>query len=299
LDLPYRFGKGVEVSYTLANSGDWFETDGGRVWKLKIKSEKAFSLSLIFSKLKISGQTKIYIYNEEGSMIYGPITSESITKNGSFSSDIIKGDALILELFEPAEEKGNSVLNLSRIVHGFRNIFQPTNFGDSNSSCQDDVSCNSNWSIQSNGVAMIILSNMERLCSGSLLNNACQDFTPNILTAFHCIDIGNDINNINACSNNEVGNGTLTAQEITNAEDWVFRFQYKRPNCNTGSEPSSFYTFQRATFRAGWFNTDFALVEMNVNPINGDPNSGIRYLGWTRAGVAPTSGAFLGHPKAM
>ena len=230
-------------------------------------------------------------------MIYGPITPESINKNGSFSSDIIKGDGLILELFEPNEEKGNSILNLSRIVHGFRNIFQPTNFGDSNLTCQDDVSCNSNWSIQSNGVAMIILSNMERLCSGSLLNNACQDFTPNILTAFHCIDIGNDINNITACSNNEVGNGTLTDQEIANAENWVFRFQYKRPNCNTGSEPSSFYTFQRATFRAGWFNTDFALVEMNQNPINGDPNSGIRYLGWTRAGLAPTSGAILGHPR--
>lgn len=218
----------VEVNYTLENSGDWFETDGGRVWKLKIKSGKAYSLSLIFSKLIISGQTKIYIYNEEGSMIYGPITSESITKNGSFSSDIIKGDALILELFEPDTEKGNSVLNLSRVVHGFRNIFQPANFGDSNLNCQNDVSCNSNWQIQSNGVAMIILSNMERLCSGSLLNNECQDFTPNILTAFHCIDIGNDINNINACSNNEVGNGTLTDQEIANAENWLFRFQYKR-----------------------------------------------------------------------
>lgn len=168
LDLPYRFGKGVEVNYTLENSGDWFETEGGRVWKLKIKSGKAYSLSLIFSKLIISGQTKIYIYNEEGSMIYGPITPESITKSGGFSSDIIKGDALILELFEPDEEKGNSVLNLSRIVHGFRNIFQPTNFGDSNLNCQDDVSCNPNWAIQSNGVAMIILSNMERLCSGSL-----------------------------------------------------------------------------------------------------------------------------------
>jgi len=31
LDLPYRFGKGVEVNYTLENSGDWFETEGGRV----------------------------------------------------------------------------------------------------------------------------------------------------------------------------------------------------------------------------------------------------------------------------
>jgi len=65
-DLPYRFGKGVEVSYTLENSGEWFETEGGRVWKLKIKSGKAYSLSLIFSKLIISGQTKISIPSKKG-----------------------------------------------------------------------------------------------------------------------------------------------------------------------------------------------------------------------------------------
>jgi hypothetical protein len=295
LDLPFRFGKGVEVDYTLENSGEWFQTEKGRIWKIKIKSVKAYSLSLIFSKLIIRGQTEIYIYNEEGTMIYGPINSKSISTKGGFKSDIIKGDALILELFEPKAEKGTSILQLSRVVHGFRDVFQPTMFGQS-FGCQDDVSCNSNWSVQSNGVAMIILSNMERICSGSLLNNACQDFTPNILTAFHCVDIGNDIDHIYPCSDNEVGNGSLTNQEIANSENWIFRFQYKRPNCNSGSEPISFYTFQQATFRAGWFNTDFALVEMEQSPLLGDPNSNIKYLGWSRSNVAPTSGAFLGHP---
>lgn len=295
LNLPFRFAKGIDVDYGLLNSGDWYKLDEGRVWKLKIKSEKAYSLSLIFSKLIIFGKTQLYIYNEQGTMISGPITTKSISLDGGFKSDIIKGDGLILELFEPKDEIGTSVLQISRIVHGFRDIFQPTNFGGS-FGCQDDVSCNSNWATQSNGVAMIILSNMERICSGSLLNNNCQNFTPNILTAFHCVDIGNDIDEIDPCSDNEYGNGTLTNQEITNAENWVFRFQYKRPNCNSGSEPVNFYTFQEATFRAGWFNTDFALVEMNQNPINGDPNTNIRYLGWSRSNVAPTSGSFLGHP---
>jgi hypothetical protein len=82
LDLPFRFGKGVEVDYTLENSGEWFQTEKGRIWKIKIKSVKAYSLSLIFSKLIIHGQTEIYIYNEEGTMIYGPINSKSISTKG-------------------------------------------------------------------------------------------------------------------------------------------------------------------------------------------------------------------------
>ncbi|MCW5911410.1 MAG: T9SS type A sorting domain-containing protein [Cyclobacteriaceae bacterium] len=294
--LPFKFGKSVIVNHTLSNSGTWFEIDSGRVWKLKIECEEAFSISLIFNKLNLTKGTQLFIYNQDGSMLYGPITTGVITKSGKFKSDIIRGDALILELFEPKKETGKNILHLSKVVYGFRDIFQPTAFGGS-SNCQDDVSCNANLNVQSNGVAMIILANMERLCSGSLLNNTCQNFTPNILTAFHCIDLGNDIDDVDPCGDPEFGNGTLTAQEQNNAEEWIFRFQYRRPNCNTGSEPLNFVTFQESTFRAGWFNTDFALVEMEQNPVESAPTSGIRYLGWSRSNVAPTSGAFLGHPQ--
>ncbi len=293
--LPYRFGKVIDVNHTLVNSGTWFKIDSGRVWKLKIRTDGAYSISLIFSKLILSGQSELYIYNDEGSMLYGPVTSGSTTRSGKFNSDIIKGETAIIELYEPLEETGKNVLHLSKIVHGFRNIFQPNSFGGS-FSCQDDVSCNPSWNTPSNGVAMIILANMERLCSGSLLNNTSQDFTPNILTAFHCIDIGDDIEDSNPCTDFEFGNGILSQQEIENAEDWIFRFQYKRSNCNQGSEPLIFFTFQEAIFRAGWFNTDFALVEMLQNPVRNVYNSGIQFLGWSRVNNAPTSGAFLGHP---
>ncbi|MCC5928563.1 MAG: trypsin-like peptidase domain-containing protein [Cyclobacteriaceae bacterium] len=294
--LPYKFGKSVDFHHDSENSGTWIDTVGGRVWKLKISSKGAFSLSVIFSKLKLANGAQLYIYNSEGSMLSGPITSTEIPMTGGFKSDIIKGDELILELFEPKEFHGTSMVQISKVVYGFRNIFQPNAFGDS-FECNDDVSCESDWDIQSNGVAMVILANMERLCSGSLLNNACDGFNPNILTAFHCIDIGNDINNIDPCNDNELGNGILSAQEIANAEDWIFRFQYKRPICNSGSEPMNFFTFQQATFRAGWFDTDFALVEMTQNPVQNSQPTGIHYLGWSRINNPPTSGAIIGHPR--
>ncbi len=138
---------------------------------------------------------------------------------------------------------------------------------------------------------MIILGDGTRLCSGALVNNGCQDFTPNILTAFHCIDVGN----LNPCDS-DFGNGTLSTAEINRAQSWVFRFQYKSPTCN-GREPytSEYYTFNGATYRAGWDDTNFALVQMNQRP-RGDVDTGIRYLRWSRASIAPTSGATIHHP---
>jgi hypothetical protein len=62
--LPYRFGKAIDVNHTLVNSGTWFKIDSGRVWKLKIRTDGAYSISLIFSKLILSGQSELYIYND-------------------------------------------------------------------------------------------------------------------------------------------------------------------------------------------------------------------------------------------
>ncbi len=70
LDIPYRFGKSVETDYTLQNAGTWFLTETGRVWKLRIKSKGAYSLSLIFRKMVLSGLSELYVYNEDRNMVY-------------------------------------------------------------------------------------------------------------------------------------------------------------------------------------------------------------------------------------
>jgi hypothetical protein len=42
LDVPYRFGNGFDVSYTL-DDGEWFDCDNGRVWNISFKSNGALS----------------------------------------------------------------------------------------------------------------------------------------------------------------------------------------------------------------------------------------------------------------
>jgi len=152
------------------------------------------------------------------------------------------------------------------------------NFGGSES-CNNDISCFPDWDIESDAVALVLLSTGTEWCSGSLLMNANSNFTPYFLSAFHCIDATNP-------------DGNLSATEISNAENWMFKFQYKRSSCN-GNTATTGITFNGAIFRSGWNISDFVLMEMNNSPIG---NSEFTCLGWDRSGLTPTSGTCIHHP---
>ena len=64
-DEPYRFGYGFDVSYSLQNSGTWDKLpDGGKLWRLQIMSQAAYSINLIYDKFKLPDGAKFFIYND-------------------------------------------------------------------------------------------------------------------------------------------------------------------------------------------------------------------------------------------
>ncbi|MFV0606892.1 MAG: hypothetical protein ACK5NK_13745 [Niabella sp.] len=73
LDIPFRFGKSFDVNLGLKD-GKWQKTDSTETWSLKITSDNAYSLNFIFSELYLPPGGELYIYNEDGSMVYGPVT---------------------------------------------------------------------------------------------------------------------------------------------------------------------------------------------------------------------------------
>ncbi|RRD69574.1 T9SS C-terminal target domain-containing protein [Tannerella forsythia] len=150
----------------------------------------------------------------------------------------------------------------------------------SSGSCNNNVACFPAWSKESDAVALVLLSNGTEWCSGSLLMTANQSFRPYFLSAFHCIDT-------------DIPKGSLSSSEISNAENWMFKFQYKMSSCSGGYATSG-VTYNRATFRAAWNNTDFALMELRNSPA-GDPR--FSWLGWDRSGNTPTSGTGIHHPS--
>ncbi len=266
LGFPYRFGVDIDVDYSSENSGKWFiREDSSRVWKLKIHSMGALSLNLIFSKLILPQEAILYIYNNTRTMTYGPIRAQNVKNPDRFSTDLIQGNTIILELFEPRDVFGNSYVQIKKVIHGYKNMFpQAFLYGDGDD-CHIDVNCYSSGTIQdqSDGVAMVLLDENTRHCSGVLLNNGCQDFTPNILTAFHCVDIGDN----GIPWEQTAFDGTLTTTEENNVDVWLFRFQYKSPSCD-GPEPPSYtwFTYGAEDYISGWQNTDFALIQMEEIP---------------------------------
>ena len=78
LDVPFRFGKGFEVDFSLKD-GKWTKTKDGRVWNLKIHSKGAYSINLILDELHLPKGGELYLYNENRDVVYGPVTSSQNT----------------------------------------------------------------------------------------------------------------------------------------------------------------------------------------------------------------------------
>lgn len=62
--LP-RFGKDVDVNYSLANSGNWEDVEHGKLWKLEIFSDGALSLNMMFDQFFLSEGAELNIYNRD------------------------------------------------------------------------------------------------------------------------------------------------------------------------------------------------------------------------------------------
>ena len=78
LNIPFRFGKGFDVRYSLKD-GKWTEIKNGRIWNLRIHSKGAYSINLILDELHLPQGGKLYLYNQDRTVIYGPVTSAQNT----------------------------------------------------------------------------------------------------------------------------------------------------------------------------------------------------------------------------
>lgn len=272
--------------------GKWIKTDSLKTWSLSILSPGAYSLNFAFSDLYLPEGAKLYIYNEDGTMVYGPLTSKQNRLNKTFLTDIIQGECVNILISVPENQKDLPILTIGHVVHGYKNIFKSTDVGGYGQSgdCTDDVACFPLWSDESDGVVQILIGTDE-LCSGALLNNTAEDFKPYILTAFHCLDVGARF------FERLAENDTIEEIEKEHLNNWNVRFRFRHTTCD-GSTIESVRTYNGADFRAAWLNTDFALAELEDNIINDINAVGEKvWLGWSRSSSSPTDGICIHHPR--
>ncbi len=278
----FRFGYAIDVDFGIDNSGTWDTLPSGdKIWRLKISSDGAYSINLIYDDFRMPEGSQFFVYNKDRNMILGAFSSLNNKSHNKFSTDLVKGDVITLEYYEPEYTFGGRI-NIDKVIHGYKNLFFENGHNNTIYDCHFDVACpeGDNWCVEKRAVSLILVDNNQAHCSGCLINNTRNDLTPYFLTAFHCADTNRD--------------GILSQAEINNAQTWIFRFKYWSPTCNQGDDAMHWASISGATFRAGNFPTDMLLAELNTQPPSG---FGVFYAGWDRTSSPPTSSTVIHHPS--
>ncbi len=263
---PYKFGENISVDYSLQNSGTWEELENGRLWRLAIQSEGAFSLNLIFSDFVIPQGAKFFIYNEQKDYVLGAFTSQNNREDRVFGTDLVKGDMSILEYYEPNQVRGQGSIQIKTVTHGYINIFDLN--GGGSGSCNNDINCPGweDWQDDKRSVG-IMISGGSGFCTGTMVVDVPQSGTPYFLGANHCMG------------------GSQSA--------WVFRFNYEHTTCDQNATPVA-QSITGSTLRASFANSDMALMELSSTP---PANYNVYYAGWTNENVAATQSTCIHHPS--
>ena len=190
--VPARYAKGLPAAFTPANSGTWEELgDGSRLWRLRIASPGALSLSLGLKRFDLPAGAAFWVHDPDGAWVQGPYTAENRNALGGLWTAVVLGDELVAELYLPAGEEAN--LGIELVNHGYRFFGErEATAGVKRGACNINVICPQGdpWRSQIRSVARITFTSgaSSFLCTAQLVNNTAEDNTPYLLTAQHCID---------------------------------------------------------------------------------------------------------------
>jgi hypothetical protein len=123
---PYRFAEPIEVALGPDNSGTWDElADGGRLWRLRIVSPGARSLSLGLTTFELPTGVRLWLYGTDREIVQGPYTSADRSRKGRLWTPIVPGDEVTVELHVPADVEGEPMLEIGTVNHAFRGPGKP------------------------------------------------------------------------------------------------------------------------------------------------------------------------------
>lgn len=267
---PYRFAKVFSVELNFKENATLQQLDNKNVWTLKIKSENAKSIGLIFSNFNLPENSRLFIYDSKKEYLLGAITSANNKENGILPTTHIPADEIIIEYSEDANSKLEADFTVSQISHDYRGAFS----GKDSQWCEVNINCSEgdDWQTVKHSVCKYTYTSggSSYVCSGALVANTQNTSTPYFLTANHCVS---------------------TQDEASSA---VFYFNYEADNCDGTYGPTD-QTISGATLRATANNSlDFSLLEMSsIPPQAYEPY----YAGWSRSTTEPSNTTCIHHPS--
>lgn len=287
LKSGYRFAYKFMTDYTPDNSGVRFTLpDGTKVWRLGIRSVKARSINIMFSKYRLPEGARLFLYNRDRTEILGSFNHLNNSKLELLPIAPIQGDELIVEYQEPAKVAFPGELVVGEVNHGYRDMKISGPAADSEAFwCMPTLACYQDTTEQYNQISksvVLLIINGNTSCTGTIINNTTNDKKPYLLTASHCL-------------NGQFSVANPDYEQV--AGSIVCYFNYESPDCNqnggqTGASPKN-QTMASAHYRAVNENTDMALLELlQIPPASYNPY----YAGWNAADEG--KGPYIGihHP---
>ncbi len=249
---------------------------------LKVSSPGATFQSLWFSRFDLPVGARLFIYDEQGSHVFGSFTQQNRQPDGTFYTQPIPGSVCFVEYQIPLNQvetyRSSALFRIGRINQGYKDIYADNlsakdHIGYSKGHCHIDVACEMGdpWRDQIRSVVEIytLTTSGGYLCSGALVNNTANDKAPYVLSAYHCQDVHDSI----------IGH--------------TFFFNYQASSCGADDAPID-QTVIGGTTLAKWGESDFWLVRLN-EPIPDAYQP--YYAGWSRAVVdKPGIGCGIHHP---
>ena len=255
------FGDEYIVDIDFFSEAVTYSVIGGDVYLLNITSSNAKAIGLEMDSFYLYPGVEMFIYSLDRDMHIGAFTSENNKIYNQFSTSLVKGDEIVIEVYIPNNVFGESTINISKIVHDFTDLLNLHESNEENinrNSCNTNVACSEADPYEDQVNAVMLMTMGGGSCSASLINNVEEDLTPYVITAEHCL--GGSPNNFN------------------------FYFKYQASSCN-GNSGSYSYSMSGSYLRAEGSAPDFALLEMTNNPPDSyDPF----YNGWSNAATTPS-----------
>lgn len=282
----WRFGYKYDTNISFENAGSWVNVEGGRVWRALLVCPRAQSVNLLLSDFYLPDGGTLYLYDFNRTNKVGAYTSKNNRTERELGTELIHGESVIVEYFEPTAVSGQGRFIISNVIHGYRSLNpiqeELTRGLNDSGACNVDVNCplGDGWEDQIRAVAMIVVGG-NGICSGALINNTCEDGRFLFLTANHCL-------------------GGSTA-------NWSFRFNWESPlgteSCatfasSTNPGPPYDQTANGATVLSNAGGSDFALLEIDNMTAENAEEWNVFFAGWDRSDLETVNSATgIHHPS--
>ena len=277
--LPDPYGTRTPTSVALKDAGERQRLPGGgTLWQVQIEAPGARGLRFIYDQFRLPPDARFFVYDPQGTVVQGAFTARNNAGHGGFSTDLTPGEQAILEYYEPPDAAFSGRIRVAAVVRADDAPY-PTAplsgvpYEAEALGCSINTACSDGNAWSKEARATVLIDRGGSTCSGVLLNNTAEDFSPYILTAHHC-----------------------SAPAVGDTLDWLVTFHYASPACadpDTQPPKRSMTGVVVRAAQSGW-EEDYALLEL-LNPIPSSYQA--YYAGWSRAAAPPQRGITLGHPR--